>query len=251
MTGGEPLMDKNTFKIFDHVKKNPHKDLQLSITSNCCPPKGQWQKFIDDLKEITDQNAIDHFMLFCSLDSWGKQAEYIRSGMDFDVLYKNITQYLRESNKHSLTFIITCNILCLPGWMEYFQNILQLRKTYNTDRQLIWFDTPMLTDPKWMSMKLATKEMLQPLLDSIEFMEANKETVENRYKGFKDYEIDKVRRLYDWASEPMSEKDEILYKKNFHKYFEQHDARRKLDIRETFPVMLPFINECKELCNGR
>ena len=109
----------------------------------------------------------------------------------------------------------------------------------------------MLTDPKWMSMKLATKEMLQPLLDSIEFMEANKETVENRYKGFKDYEIDKVRRLYDWASEPMSEKDEILYKKNFHKYFEQHDARRKLDIRETFPVMLPFINECKELCNGR
>ena len=251
MTGGEPLMDKNTFKIFDHVKKNPHKDLQLSITSNCCPPKGQWQKFIDDLKEITDQNAIDHFMLFCSLDSWGKQAEYIRSGMDFDVLYKNITQYLRESNRHSLTFIITCNILCLPGWMEYFQNILQLRKTYNTDRQLIWFDTPMLTDPKWMSMKLATKEMLQPLLDSIEFMEANKETVENRYKGFKDYEIDKVRRLYDWASEPMSEKDEILYKKNFHKYFEQHDARRKLDIRETFPVMLPFINECKELCNGR
>ena len=135
--------------------------------------------------------------------------------------------------------------------MEYFQNILQLRKTYNTDRQLIWFDTPMLTDPKWMSMKLATKEMLQPLLDSIEFMEANKETVENRYKGFKDYEIDKVRRLYDWASEPMSEKDEILYKKNFHKYFEQQDSRRNTNIRETFPQMLEFINECKELCNGK
>ncbi|MTV59051.1 radical SAM protein, partial [Streptococcus pneumoniae] len=53
MTGGEPLMDKNTFKIFDYVKNNPSEQLQLSITSNCCPPKGQWQKFIDDLKEIT------------------------------------------------------------------------------------------------------------------------------------------------------------------------------------------------------
>ena len=251
MTGGEPLMDKNTFKIFDHVKKNPHKDLQLSITSNCCPPKGQWQKFIDDLKQITDQNAIDHFMLFCSLDSWGKQAEYIRTGMDFDVLYQNVTQYLRESSKHSLTFIITCNVLCLPNWNEYFGNILKLRQTFNTDRQLIWFDTPMLTDPKWMSMKLATKEMLQPLLDSIEFMEANKETVENRFKGFKDYEIDKVKRLYDWAVEPMPIEEQTLHKKNFYKYFMEHDKRRDTDIRKTFPEIEQFIDECEELCNGR
>ena len=34
MTGGEPLMDKNTFRMFDYVKTNPKKDLQLSITSN-------------------------------------------------------------------------------------------------------------------------------------------------------------------------------------------------------------------------
>ena len=247
MTGGEPLMDKNTFKIFDHVKKNPKNDLHLSITSNCCPPKGQWQKFMDDLKEITDQDAIDHFMLFCSLDTWGKQAEYIRTGLNFDVLYKNVTQYLRESNKHSLTFIITCNLLCLPNWMTYFENILELRKTYNTDRQLIWFDTPMLTDPKWMSMKLASKEMLQPLLDSIAFMEANKETVENRFKGFKDYEIDKVKRLYDWAVEPMPIGEEVLYKKNFYKYFQQYDQRRNLNIRETFPELIDFIENCGNL----
>jgi hypothetical protein len=249
MTGGEPLMDKNTFKIFDHVKKNPKSDLTLSITSNCCPPKGQWQKFIDDLKEITDQDAIDHFMLFCSLDSWGKQAEYIRTGMDFDVLYKNITQFLSEGEKHSLTFIVTCNILCLPNWMTYFQNILRLRQEYNTDRQLVWFDTPMLTDPKWLSLKLASKEMLQPLLNSIEFMEQNKETVSNRFKGFKDYEIDKVKRLYDWAVEPMPKDEEILHKKNFTMHFREHDKRRKTNLKETFPEMIEFIEECEGLIN--
>ena len=249
MTGGEPLMDKNTFKIFDHVKKNPKSDLTLSITSNCCPPKGQWQKFIDDLKEITDQDAIDHFMLFCSLDSWGKQAEYIRTGMDFDVLYKNITQFLSGGEKHSLTFIVTCNILCLPNWMTYFQNILRLRQEYNTDRQLVWFDTPMLTDPKWLSLKLASKEMLQPLLNSIEFMEQNKETVSNRFKGFKDYEIDKVKRLYDWAVEPMPKDEEILHKKNFTMHFREHDKRRKTNLKETFPEMIEFIEECEGLIN--
>lgn len=251
MTGGEPLMDKNTFKVFDYVKHNPSKTLQLSITSNCSPPKGQWQKFITDLKEITDADAIDHFMLFCSLDSWGEQAEYIRHGLDFNQLYINVTDYLQNSSKHSLTFIITANLLSLPNWLEYIKNIHNLRCQYNTDRQLIWFDTPMLHDPKWMSMKLANKEMLQPLLDSISFMEQNIETSNNRFKGFKDYEIDKVRRLYEWASEPLNTADDTNARKNFDLFFKQHDLRRNTDIRKTFPQLETFIEQCRILNEQR
>lgn len=247
MTGGEPLMDKNTFKVFDYVKEYPNENLHLSITSNCCPPGNQWQKFINDLKDITDRDAIDHFMLFCSLDSWGQQAEYIRNGLDFEMLYKNITQYLIESEKHSLTFIITANLLSLPNWLEYIQNIHKLRCQFNTDRQLIWFDTPMLHDPKWQSMKLATEEMLQPLLDSIEFMQENKETSQNRFKGFKDYEIDKVRRLYDWAREPLPIDQEIIAMKNFAIFFDEHDKRRGTDILATFPTITSFYKKCREL----
>jgi len=247
MTGGEPLMDKNTFKVFDYVKKTPNNALQLSITSNCCPPGNQWQKFIDDLKEITDKDAVDHFMLFCSLDSWGEQAEYIRNGLDFDVLYKNITQYLRESNKHSLTFIITANLLSLPGWTTYIKNILKLRNEFNTDRQLVWFDTPMLHDPKWLSMKLATPEMLQPLLDSIEFMKSHPETALNRFKGFKDFEVDKVKRLYEWAREPLNTQEQEVAMRNFNLFFKQHDMRRNTNINKVFPELHEFIDNCEAL----
>lgn len=251
MTGGEPLMDKNTFKVFDYVKQNPHKKLHLSITSNCCPPSDQWTKFMSSLKEITDADAIDHFMLFCSLDSWGEQAEYIRNGLHFNTLYKNITCYLKESQKHSLTFIITANLLSLPKWLEYIKQIHELRNTYNTDRQLVWFDTPMLHDPKWMSMKLATPEMLQPLLDSIEYMESNRETADNRFKGFKDYEVDKVRRLYEWACEPLNTHEEQLAKRNFDLFFKQHDNRRNTNIRKIFPQLNDFIEGCRLLNEQR
>jgi len=251
MTGGEPLMDKNTFRVFDYVKQNPSEKLHLSITSNCCPPGDQWSKFMTSLKEITDADAIDHFMLFCSLDSWGEQAEYIRNGLHFDTLYKNITSYLKESQKHSLTFIITANLLSLPKWLEYIKQIHKLRNTYNTDRQLVWFDTPMLHDPKWMSMKLATPVMLQPLLDSIEYMEANRETANNRFKGFKDYEVDKVRRLYEWAMEPLNTDEEQSAKRNFDLFFKQHDFRRDTDIRKTFPQLIDFIEECRLLNEQR
>jgi sulfatase maturation enzyme AslB (radical SAM superfamily) len=250
LTGGEPLMDKNTFRVFDYVKQNPHKNLRLSITSNCCPPRDQWSKFMSSLKEITDADSIDHFMLYCSLDSWGEQAEYIRNGLKFNTLYKNITQYLQQLEKHSLTFIVTANLLSLPNWLEYIKQIHLLRQTYNSNRQLIWFDTPMLHDPKWMSMKLATPGMLQPLLDSIEYMEANRETTKNRFKGFKDYEVDKVRRLYEWACVPLNTNEELAAKKNFDLFFKQHDIRRNTNIQKTFPQLKTFIEECR-IINGQ
>ena len=39
MTGGEPLMDSNTFKVLDYVYENPNAWLEMSVTSNMCPPK--------------------------------------------------------------------------------------------------------------------------------------------------------------------------------------------------------------------
>ena len=232
MTGGEPLMDKNTFHMFDYVKNNPKKDLHLSITSNCCPPGDQWNKFINELDGVS--SAIDHFMLFCSLDSWGPQAEYIRDGLHFETLNKNIREYLIKGKKHSLTFIVTFNVLSFSGWLEYVKNIHALRNEFNIDRQLIWFDIPQLSSPNWMDPRMA-KDMITVLEDSIRFMQENKETESNRFKGFKDYEISKVQRLIDWIT--LTPFDDTIAIKNFYLYFLEHDRRRGTDFQKTFPEL--------------
>jgi hypothetical protein len=244
MTGGEPLMDKNTFRMFDYVKEHPSEKLHLSITSNCCPPKGQWDKFMSSLKEITDRDAINHFMLFCSLDSWGKQAEYIRNGLDFCTLYTNVTDYLKNSSKHSLTFIITFNALSYTGFVKYIENIHKLRNEYNTDRQLIWFDIPMLNDPMWMNPKLMPN-MITELERALEFMQANEECEHNRFKGFKDFEISKVQRLIDWIQKD-DQFDRTTAMKNFYLFFRQHDERRGTDFLNTFPELEQFWIDCEK-----
>lgn len=246
MTGGEPLMDKNTFRMFDYVKDHPKPDLHLSITSNCCPPGDQWNKFMSEMKEITDREAIEHFMLFCSLDSWGKQAEYIRDGLIFDTLYKNITEYLRDSKKHSLTFIITFNVLSYPRFFKYIENILKLRQEYNTDRQLIWWDVPQLSSPEWMDPRLAP-EMVSELEHTLTFMQAHKETWGTRFKGFKDFEIDKVQRLIDWIKGSIFDNETAL--KNFYLYFKEHDKRRGTDFCQIFPELNMLWEKSKKL-NG-
>lgn len=245
MTGGEPLMDKNTFKMFNYVKDHPSEKLHLSITSNCCPPGNQWDKFMTSLKEITDKEAIEHFMLFCSLDSWGSQAEYIRNGMNFDILYNNITNYLQNSRKHSLTFIVTFNALSYTGWNNYIRAILDLRKKFNTDRQLIWFDIPQLTDPDFLNPKLLP-ELVTELDKSIEFMRNNMETKETHFKGFKDFEISKVQRLKDWILSDHFYNRELAMK-NFYLYFSETDKRRNTKFVETFPELTEFWKECEQI----
>ena len=250
MTGGEPLMDKNTFKVFDYVLENPiNPDLHLSITSNCCPPGEQWNKFLTSLSALEDADAIDHFMLYCSLDSWGKQAEYIRNGLDFEVMYNNVTKFLRQGKKHSLTFIVTFNALSIPGWLEYVKNILKLRQEFNTNRQLIWFDVPMLMDPNWLSLKILPKENLKVLEESIKFMRENLESKATAFKGFKDYEVDKVQRLYDWASQPVYDTELASARADFYAFFKEHDERRGTDFTATFPELSTLATLSKEVYN--
>jgi hypothetical protein len=246
MTGGEPLMDKNTFKMFDYVYEHPHPALNLSITSNCCPPGNQWNKFMISLKKITEKNAIDHFMLFCSLDSWGKQAEYIRNGMDFDMLYTNVTDYLQHSDKHSLTFIITFNALSYTRFREYMENILKLRKQFNSGRQLVWFDVPQLIDPDFLNPKLLP-ELVSELERTIEFMKYNPETKWNEFKGFSDFEISKVQRLIDWIKSDTGFNSELA-KENFYLFFSQQDKRQGTNFLNIFPELETFWKECEAKC---
>jgi len=100
-------------------------------------------------------------------------------------------------------------------------------------------------------MRLATPEMLNNLQLSIDFMENNKETSNNRFKGFKDFEIDRVRRLYDWAKHPFSAEEDEKHKIDFYLFFTEHDKRRNTNFTKTFPTMIKFMNQCKEYYEQR
>ena len=117
MTGGEPMMDKNTFKVFEYVIQNPKKDLHLNVTSNFCPPTQQLtDRYFTMVKQICDGHLVEHFMQFVSLDAWDKKAEYIRNGMNFDTVWQNVHRYLTDiPGRNSLTFIITLNNLSVSS----------------------------------------------------------------------------------------------------------------------------------------
>jgi MoaA/NifB/PqqE/SkfB family radical SAM enzyme len=249
MTGGEPLMDKNTYKVFDYVLENPKPNLHLSVTSNFSVEEKLWAKYLDYVKRLCN-GRIEHFMQYVSVDTWGKQAEYIRDGLDFNLMWDRVNQILEEVPYYSsLTFIITMNNLAVPGMQKFLEEIKQLRDYYSKTYQRVWFDTPVLRSPSWQSMQLLPEPYVMKLEQCKQYMEDNIETEETRFRGFKDYEINRMGRDIAWMNEPLSDEYTQEQKADFHRFFNEHDNRRNTNFLEVFPEMSSWWKECVYYAN--
>ncbi len=291
MTGGEPLMDVNTFKVLDYIYEKPNTWLEVSVTTNMCPPKQElMDKFIDKVKKLEEiqiwedkerfnpgsgnnwyvNMAVKNFALFVSVDSVDQQAEYIRSGLDFDLMKENVNRFLTDTSNTTITFINTFNILSVPKIKEYLQYVLSLRQEFSKEkqgikyipihdpyykhpdyelhpRQRIWFDVPLLRSPDWQNVQLLPSSYDKYLEDAISFMKENS-NVDN-FVGFYDFEIAKLERNLAIMRErsKLDLKKVFVDMKNFAMYFNQYDERKDLKFLEVFPELTEFHKECNSL----
>jgi len=286
ITGGEPLIDVNAFRVLDYIYEHPNSDLEVSFTTNMCPPKKElMDKFIEKLVKLEQiqiwenkekfnkgsgnhwyvNMALKNFSLFVSLDSVGKQAEYIRDGLNFYTLQKNVLDYLNKTNNTTLTFINTFNIFSVLKTKEFLEYILELRSQFSRDkqgikyipihdpnhkhpdyeihpRQRIWFDVPLLRYPSWQSIELLPSGFEKYIEDAIMFMEKHVDT--SNFVGFYDFEIDKLKRNLNILKSSIASPsyNTLVERKNFVEFFKQYDERRGTDLKKTFPELLPHIN---------
>ena len=250
MTGGEPLMDKNTYRVFDYVLENPSPKLHMNVTSNFSVEPALFEKYLDYVKQMTtnEPRYLEHFMQFVSLDAMFERAEYGRHGMNFERVWENVNRFLAEvPNRSSLTFIITMNTLNVTGLHELINGIHGLRQVYSKTYQRVWFDTPILRQPAWQNVQILPEEYVDPLEETWAFMCSKMEQPENPYKGFKDYELHRLQRVIDYMQEGCKLDPEYvkMQRANFYRFFNEHDQRRGTNFSETFPEMKEFWNSCK------
>ena len=243
MTGGEPLLDKNTYRVFDHVLANPSAKLHLNVTSNFSVDEKSWQKYLGYVKQLCD-GRIEHFMQYVSLDGWGSQAEYMRHGLDFDLLWDRVNQFLTEvPSYNSLTFIVTMNNLSVTSLENLFAGILGLRNTYSQTYQRVWFDTPVLREPAWQSLQILPEAYADKLEHLWAWMIRQSEQPEDPFHGFKDYELARLDRDIAWMRAGQGQ-DHSVAKADFYRFFREHDRRRGTDFLKTFPEMKSWWADC-------
>lgn len=248
MTGGEPLMDRNTYRVFDYVLDHPKSDLHLCVTSNFSVDDALWQRYKGYVQRLCEPNVLEHFMQYVSLDGWGASAEYMRHGLDFALLWDRVHEYLSTiPNRNSLTFIVTMNNLSVTSLDQLFQGILDLRQTYSKTYQRVWFDTPVLRQPDWQSLQILPESYVYRLQGLHDWMQQNLESQHVPFRGFKDYEIARLDRDIAWmkSGQSMSNADLIKHRADFYRFFAEHDRRRGTDFLSVFPEMTAWWQECE------
>ena len=151
MTGGEPLMDKNTFQVLDYVYENPNKDLELSITSNMCPVNDAlFERFLTSVKKLdnvqhgaevyvkdpldgTDWQTWQHYIIGADAKRYHDSELPVIERHEIPQTFLEIGQ-CEEHDNNSFTYIYEYNdkayhnfsvFVSLDGWgeqAEYMRN---------------------------------------------------------------------------------------------------------------------------------
>ena len=250
ITGGEPLMTKDTFKVLDYINVNPNPNLELSINSNACVPKKLFNQYIEKMKRITLDGKIGRTRLYTSVDTWGPQAEYIRNGLDYNQWYDNVCRVLEELPLTKVTVMCTTNLLSVPKFYKMVDDIHPLkREFYSNERKVpITLDMAILRHPAHQSAVILPPEYVEMLEPALAIMNANAETHNNAYKGFFDFEIEKMRRFIDYIKAGPHEAERInidVSRRDFKLFVDEHDRRRGTNFKQTFPELEEFYNMCK------
>ena len=233
ITGGEPLMSGETWKLIEWFKTNKGKsNTRLAINSNLGTDVD-----IDRLLNSIDGVNID---LYTSNESVSLQAEYIRDGLVWDDWANNVERLLDSGKIRRLHVMCTINALCLDTLDQLLDCIVNWKLEYGHDA--ISFTLNILRFPSFQS-PLVLPDVLRTQHKNklVDFM-----TRHNGASYLEEHEINHLLRLIDYldiVKTPHSEAFEMPKLLNdFKHFYTQYDQRRGKDFTLAFPNLADWYN---------
>lgn len=241
ITGGEPLMSKDTWRVFEYIRNNPQPELEIAVNTNLVVEEKLIERFISEVNSLKD--AVKRVDVYTSLESVGAQAEYSRFGLDYDYWIRNIRACL-ERTESTVSVMTTINILSLSSLPEFIELIMQLRCDYNKSLEVnrIPLSINYLRWPAHLSVKLLPKNIRNDCSQSI------LKTSEAWLKYYRKHQFarlyleewDQIKRFCDYLN---IDEDLAQKRKNFVGYIREYDRRRGTDFASVFPELAHLLEE--------
>lgn len=247
ITGGEPLLSKDTFKVLEYIQEHweENSNLSLAINTNLGVPDKLIEKLLIIAKDLTENNKVREFIIFTSIEAEGKQAEYTRFGLDSKKFWHNVDYILTELPKVTINIMATYNALSVFTYDSVIDKVFELKRKHQ-NHQRYWvsalqLDTSYLRWPNHLSVQILEPSHHSLILESAKkaLYYGIKEFKHNNY-GFSNVEIQKIKRIYDYASSYSVMFDIDKHRKDFIKFVDEYDKRRNTNFTETFPQLKEF-----------
>ncbi len=282
ITGGEPLLSKETFRSMDWLIENPNPDLEFSINSNLGAPDKIWDQFIEKLRVLVSGKYVKKFTMFTSVEAWGAKAEYLRPGLNFEQFKRRYEQLL-EIGDVRCTIMCTFNILSLTSFKQFLEWVHGLKCKHNVDlmrahwedefncnlggeiphkvrkdrspshHSIVGIDIPYLRHPELLDVHFADRNLIEnylvPAMDFISQHTSN--PTWSCHQGFEAYEVEKLKRITIEAlhhTNIHSEDSEkfLINRAKFYDFVNEIDRRQNKNFLEIFPEMSGYYEKCQE-----
>ena len=233
LTGGEPLMSGDTWKLIEWFKSNDT-DMKFAMNSNL----GAKDSLIDQLIDAT--HSMKHFHLYTSNESIGAQAEYIRDGLVWDSWANNVEKVLTNGNLEGFHMMCTVNALCLDSLDTFLECCLNWKRKYGKDFPT--FSLNILRFPSFQSPLVLPDEIRNTYKQRLQtWFDANKNN-----EFLHEFELNQLQRLIDYLdvvkTPHVGAAEQSVLQQDFKQFYQQYDQRRGKNFSDTFPALAEWYN---------
>ena len=231
ITGGEPLMSGETWKLIDWFKHNPGRSqTRLAINSNLGTAV--------DLDRLMSSISGLEVALYTSNESVGLQAEYIRDGLVWDDWSNNVERLLDSGKFRGIHIMNTINALCLDSLDQFLGCIMNWKLKHGRDA--VSFTLNILRFPSFQSPLVLPDELRTVFRKRLEiWLDAWWDS-----EFLHEHEVNHVQRLIDYldiVKTPHSEAfDRPKLLNDFKQFYTQYDQRRGKCFDLAFPALKPW-----------
>lgn len=225
--GGEPFMQKEFDDCLDFFDNHPNPEMEFVIITNLSIGDNKMDYYIDRFKKLIAKRKLKALQITASLDCWGPQQEYVRSGLNLAQWERNFVKllnlkWIRLQVNHA---ICSLSIKTMPDLLEKMKEWNTVRPIYNN------FMT--VQDPSYMNPGIFGGGLFDNDFDQIE--ELMLDNTEHA-KSARLY-MNGIRKQISYAKPDVAEIKNLKY------FLETIDKRRKTDYTILFPWLVTEFNK--------
>lgn len=254
--GGEPTympvfydVVRKLIDAYEDLDKKDHHRVELGVITNMSGSQVAIDRLISFMPEMGK-----HFLFHLqpSIEATHDRAEYIRYGLKWETLEKNVCQIVEAAQKLNLSpeqfcigFQMALNTFSISSLPDFVKWVDQLRKKYNFEFGLM---QNIVSFPRHHNPMILTPDYAKYVQETIEYIrlnEDNKDRVPSSHlhsKRWNDYRVYLLEGLYESMSADHRSDFDLESRKYFFEFVNKNDKRRGCDFLKTFPEMENFYN---------
>ena len=226
LLGGETLVQHDMMeRVFDIIERKPNPNLQFNIFSNFNAPEKHWVSYTNRIKDYCTAGNLGRFDLTCSIDCWGPQQEYVRHGLDLEVLESRLAWAAEQSEDWLyLNVNQTVSSMTIKTMPELIEKINKYSQHRHIGHYFMFVDGYKFQHPDIFDYSLWAEDF-----DNILSVMHN-ETIED--KETLERMIGLQKRLQNTCKQDSQKITQL------HNYLDELDRRRGTDWRFLFPYLI-------------